>query len=157
MSPRDLVYVGHMLDMTRKATDKTTKLGREAFDRDENLRLALTHLVQVIGEAARHVSREFCDAHPEIPPVRRGGDARPGGRPARRAWLKEHHTLRAITAPAALEIRPRLVFWPPVQQQRNRGKILDSRVDQEALTVGRDRIGRRERRAPRARRQVEEQ
>ena len=67
MSPRDLVYVGHMLDMTRKAIEKTTKLEREAFDRDENLRLALTHLVQVIGEAARHVSREFCDAHPEIP------------------------------------------------------------------------------------------
>ena len=67
MSPRDLVYVGHMLDMTRKAMEKTTELAREAFDRDENLRLALTHLVQVIGEAARHVSREFCDAHPEIP------------------------------------------------------------------------------------------
>lgn len=48
MSPRDLVYVGHMLDA------------------DENLRLALTHLVQVIGEAGRHVSREFCPAHPEI-------------------------------------------------------------------------------------------
>src|SRR5512141_3511979 len=67
MSPRDLVYVGHMLDMTQKAIDKTARLWREDFDRDENLRLALTHLVQVIGEAARHVSREFCEAHPEIP------------------------------------------------------------------------------------------
>jgi uncharacterized protein with HEPN domain len=67
MSPRDLVYVGHMLDMARKATDKTSGLARDAYDRDENLRLALTHLVQVIGEAARHISREFCDEHPEIP------------------------------------------------------------------------------------------
>ena len=67
MSQRDRVYVGHMLDMTRKAIEKTTNLGRDAFDGDENLRLALTHLVQVIGEAARHVSREFCEAHPEIP------------------------------------------------------------------------------------------
>lgn len=67
MSPRDLVYVGHMLDMTRKAIEKTTGLPRDAFDHDENLRLALTHLVQVIGEAARQVSRAFCDAHPEIP------------------------------------------------------------------------------------------
>ena len=49
MSPRDLVYVGHMLDMARKAVDKTTGLTRDAYDRDENLRLALTHLVQVIG------------------------------------------------------------------------------------------------------------
>ena len=46
MSPRDLVYVEHMLDMTRKAIDKTTGVTRDAHDRDENLRLALTHLVQ---------------------------------------------------------------------------------------------------------------
>lgn len=67
MSPRDLVYVGHMLDMTRKALDKTHGITRDGYDADENLRLALTHLVQVIGEAARRVSREFCDEHPEIP------------------------------------------------------------------------------------------
>jgi len=67
MSPRDGVYVGHMLDMARKATDKTAGLARETYDGDENLRLALTHLVQVIGEAARHISREFRDDHPEIP------------------------------------------------------------------------------------------
>ena len=42
MSPRDLVYVGHMLDMARKAVNK------------------------IIGEAGRQVSREFCDNHPEI-------------------------------------------------------------------------------------------
>jgi uncharacterized protein with HEPN domain len=67
MSPRDLVYVGHMLDMAKKAIDKTTGMTREAYDRDDNLRLALTHLVQVIGEAACNVSRSFCDAHPEVP------------------------------------------------------------------------------------------
>jgi uncharacterized protein with HEPN domain len=67
MSPRDLVYVGHMLDVARKAIDKTAGLRREDFDRDENLRRALTHLVRVISEAARHVSREFCEAHPDIP------------------------------------------------------------------------------------------
>jgi uncharacterized protein with HEPN domain len=67
MSPRDLVYVGHMLDMARKAVVKVQNLSRETYDADENLRLALTHLVQVIGEAARRVSREFTAAHPEIP------------------------------------------------------------------------------------------
>lgn len=67
MSPRDLVYVGHMLDMTRKAVDKVRNVPRDAYDTDENLRLALIHLVQVIGEAARQVSREFTAAHPEIP------------------------------------------------------------------------------------------
>ena len=66
MSPRDLVYVGHMLDMARKAVGKIQGLSREAYDADENLRLALIHLIQVIGEAARQVSREFSDTHPEI-------------------------------------------------------------------------------------------
>ena len=37
------------------------------YDADENLRLALTHLIQIIGEAGRQVSREFSDRHPEIP------------------------------------------------------------------------------------------
>ena len=53
MSPRDLVYVGHMLDMAKKAVAKITGMARETYDADENLRLAMTHLVQVIGEAAR--------------------------------------------------------------------------------------------------------
>lgn len=67
MSPRDLVYVGHMLDMTRKAVSKTQGISRTDYDVDENLRLALIYLIQVIGEAGRHVSREFCDQHPEVP------------------------------------------------------------------------------------------
>ena len=32
MSPRDLVYVGHMLDMARKAVTKTTGLSREVYE-----------------------------------------------------------------------------------------------------------------------------
>ena len=66
MSPRDLVYVGHMLDMARKAVAKTAGVSRHEYEDDENLRLALTHLVQVIGEAARHVSREFTDSLRQI-------------------------------------------------------------------------------------------
>jgi uncharacterized protein with HEPN domain len=67
MSPRDPVYVGHMLDMARKALAKIERVTRDVYERDENLRLALTHLVQVIGDAARRVSPEFCAEHPEIP------------------------------------------------------------------------------------------
>ena len=66
MSPRDLVYVGHMLDMARKAVSKTQSISRETYDADENLRVALIHLIQTIGEAARQVSREFCNNHPDI-------------------------------------------------------------------------------------------
>lgn len=35
--------------------------------KDEILRLALTRLVQVIGEAAQHVSMEFREKYPEVP------------------------------------------------------------------------------------------
>lgn len=66
MSPRDLVYAGHMLDMAKKAVAKSSAISRAAFDDDENLRFALIHLIQSIGEAARQVSREFQSEHPEI-------------------------------------------------------------------------------------------
>ena len=71
MSPRDLVYVGHMLDMAKKAISKTQSLSRGAYDADENLRLALTHLIQIIGEAGRQVSREFSDRQPAEADFRR--------------------------------------------------------------------------------------
>ncbi len=67
MSPRDLVYVGHMLDMARKAVGKVSGLSHDAFEADENLRLALTHLVQVIGEAGSRITPDFGKKHPEIP------------------------------------------------------------------------------------------
>ena len=66
MSQRDLVYVGHMLDMARKAVAKIRGLPRDEYDADENLRLALIHLIQTIGEAARRVSPEFCKSYPDI-------------------------------------------------------------------------------------------
>ncbi len=74
MSPRDVVYVGHMLDTARKAISKTQGLSRHAYDDDENLRLALTHLVQVIGEAARQVSQEFARVHPALARTRHRTD-----------------------------------------------------------------------------------
>jgi len=67
MTKNDLVYVEHMLEMARKASSKTHAVTREEFDRDENLRLALTHLLQVIGEAAGRVSANFKENHPQIP------------------------------------------------------------------------------------------
>lgn len=67
MPKDDLIYVGHMLDTAALAVQKVQGCRREEFDRDENLRLALTHLVQTIGEAARHVSPAFQQSHPQIP------------------------------------------------------------------------------------------
>jgi uncharacterized protein with HEPN domain len=66
--PRDDdLYVGHMLDMTRKALELARGVDKTSFDADEKLQLALVHLIQVIGEAARRVSPEFQVRHPDIP------------------------------------------------------------------------------------------
>lgn len=64
---RDAVYIGHMLDITRRALGAAQSKTRADYDADEVLRMGLTHFVQVIGEAARKVSEEFQAAHPEIP------------------------------------------------------------------------------------------
>ena len=42
-------------------------MSREDFDDNEQLRLAITHLLQIIGEAARRISPEFRAIYPEIP------------------------------------------------------------------------------------------
>lgn len=68
MSPKDdFVYLGHMLDMAGKIAARTAGLTRERFDEDEDLRLALAHLIQIIGEAARHVSDDGRTRYPAIP------------------------------------------------------------------------------------------
>ena len=70
MQKDDLVYVGHMLDMACLAVSKVAGRTRHDFDADENLRLALTHLIQTMGEAARQVSLSFRQAHGQIPWVK---------------------------------------------------------------------------------------
>jgi uncharacterized protein with HEPN domain len=67
MKKDDLVYVGHMLDTARTAMSKVQGLDRAGFDADENLRLALAHLIQIIGEAAARVSDEFRSLHADVP------------------------------------------------------------------------------------------
>lgn len=56
MPKDDLIYVGHMLDKAGEALALAHGKTRQDYDNDTALRLALTHLIQVIGEAARRVS-----------------------------------------------------------------------------------------------------
>ncbi len=62
----DLVYIQHMIDNSNKAINFIQDINREDFNNDEKLRLALTHLLQIIGEAARRISPEFRSNHPQI-------------------------------------------------------------------------------------------
>ena len=61
------VYIRHMIDTSHKAISFVQDINREDFDRDDKLRLAVTHLLQIIGEAARRISPEFRANYPQIP------------------------------------------------------------------------------------------
>jgi uncharacterized protein with HEPN domain len=67
MPKDDRVYLGHMLEMARKACARVAGRPRADFDADEDLRFVIAHLIQTIGEAAARVSQPTRDAHPEIP------------------------------------------------------------------------------------------
>lgn len=68
MSQRDdRVYIEHMIGTARKAIGFVEGVSREDFDNNELLRLSLTHLLQVIGEAARRVSPDFRANYSAIP------------------------------------------------------------------------------------------
>lgn len=56
-----------MLEASEKAVRHAAGRERSALDRDEILALALTRLLEIVGEAARNVPQGFRDAHPEIP------------------------------------------------------------------------------------------
>jgi len=57
----------HMRDYARKALQMIEGPTHNDLDSDEKLRLALTHLVELIGEAASHVPVEIQSQYPEIP------------------------------------------------------------------------------------------
>jgi uncharacterized protein with HEPN domain len=56
-----------MRDHAAKALALAGGKCRAEFDADEVLRLALTYLMQIVGEAASQVSQETKDTRPEMP------------------------------------------------------------------------------------------
>lgn len=46
---------------------KYTDQGRQAFDQNELVRTWVIHHLRIIGEAARAISQDFKNHHPEIP------------------------------------------------------------------------------------------
>jgi uncharacterized protein with HEPN domain/predicted nucleotidyltransferase len=67
MDSRDLLYLGHMLDTARQTQEMLREIDRERFDDDLLAQLALTRLIEVIGEAARRVSPTGRAQLPGIP------------------------------------------------------------------------------------------
>jgi uncharacterized protein with HEPN domain len=67
MQRDDRVYLSHMLDMAYKSRSLVGETTQAGFESNEVLRLALRHLLQIIGEAANRVSDSGRAAHPQIP------------------------------------------------------------------------------------------
>ena len=61
------VRLQHMREYAQKALAMIQGQKREDLENDEKLRLALTRLVELIGEAANQVPAEIKDLYPEIP------------------------------------------------------------------------------------------
>lgn len=59
--------VRHLAEAVSKAVWHASGRSRDDLDHDELLRLALTKLVEIVGEAAKHVSPELRESHPEVP------------------------------------------------------------------------------------------
>lgn len=57
----------HMLEYAQKAMEMARGQTRDDLDSDEKLRLALTHLVELIGEAANKVPEKIQEKYPDIP------------------------------------------------------------------------------------------
>jgi uncharacterized protein with HEPN domain len=67
-SPRnDIAYVEDMLARVRRIRGKTQGVTWERFRDDEDLHDIVERSISIVGEAARKVSGEFRDAHPEVP------------------------------------------------------------------------------------------
>ena len=54
MTKDNWVYLGYMLEISQKALDMTRGISLDEYNRNE-----ITHLVQVIGEAAQQISSDF--------------------------------------------------------------------------------------------------
>lgn len=63
----DAGYLWDMLDAARAVQRFVARLGREEYLRDEIVQAAVERKIEIIGEAARNLSRPFQQAHPEVP------------------------------------------------------------------------------------------
>ena len=64
---RDRALIQDMLDSSRAVVEMCAGLTYEVFCSDRKTRRAIEREIEIVGEAARHLSRPFQDAHPEIP------------------------------------------------------------------------------------------
>ena len=64
---RDAAYLWDMLQAAYEVQQFVAAMSLEQYLRDRKSQLAVERGIEIIGEAARSVSKAFLDAHPEIP------------------------------------------------------------------------------------------
>lgn len=67
MFKNDSVRIRHILDAAREAISFADNRRRTDLDTDRKLNLSLVRLLEIIGEAARGISEEFRQNHPDLP------------------------------------------------------------------------------------------
>jgi uncharacterized protein with HEPN domain len=64
---RDAAYLWDMLDAAKQAAEISDGIALDDLLNDTRTRYAIERALEIIGEAARRVSRETTEAHSEIP------------------------------------------------------------------------------------------
>lgn len=69
MEKKNEVYAGHILDAIQRIEKYMSGISREKFLHQTNnmMQAAVVRELEIIGEAAKHFSREFRENHPNIP------------------------------------------------------------------------------------------
>lgn len=67
MPPDDKARLQHVLEAAQKAVRLTEKRKRADLDTDELLSLGVTRLLEIVGEAAAHVSETTRARHADVP------------------------------------------------------------------------------------------
>src|SRR2546430_1775366 len=63
----DQTRLSHLVEAAEKAVAYASGRSRGDLDSDELLRLALTKLVEIVGEAAKQVGDQTRQRHPQVP------------------------------------------------------------------------------------------
>jgi uncharacterized protein with HEPN domain len=64
---KNLAYLWDMLDAAKAANTFVKGVKFRQYESDRKLQLAVERAIEIIGEAARNVSKDFQIAHPDIP------------------------------------------------------------------------------------------
>ena len=67
MQRNDTVYILHAIDAAEKAIEISQEIFKDDLHGDDIYSLALVRLLEIIGEAANLVSKDYKETHPEIP------------------------------------------------------------------------------------------